>query len=76
MILEALSHYIQTQQRVEESALLKKFRLSQHGLAPMIEVLIRTGHVQKTVNRRGDRLIPKVFYSWHNVAVIPTTTIL
>lgn len=76
MILKRLSDYIETQQRVEEGTLLKHFRLQRNGLAPMIEILIRAGHIQKTINQRGDKLPPQVFYSWHKQQVIPITTLL
>lgn len=76
MILQRLSTYIKKLQRVEESQLLKAFRLNKNGLAPMIEILIRTGHVQKTVNRRGDTLSAQVFYSWQEHKLIPMTTII
>lgn len=76
MILKRLSEYIQTQQRVEEGVLLRKFRLSSNGLAPLIEVLIRSGNVQKTVNNRGDKLVAQVFYSWRSLKVIPMITVI
>jgi hypothetical protein len=76
MILKELSSYIQNHQRVEESVLLKHFRLQKSGLAPLIEILIRTGHVQKTVNNRGEHLPAQSFYSWRDVAVIPMTTLI
>ena len=76
MILKRLSTYIQTQQRVDEITLLTHFHLKQNGLAPMIEMLIRSGHVQKTVSSRGDRLPALVFYSWQQNQVIPMTVLL
>ncbi|TEW51319.1 FeoC-like transcriptional regulator [Psychromonas algicola] len=76
MILKALSDYIQTQQRVEEKDLLKHFRLKQSGLAPMIEILIAHGHIQKTINNRGENLPAQVFYSWKEVKVIPMTAVI
>lgn len=76
MVLQRLSTYIKTQQRVEESALLKAFHLKANGLAPMIEILIRNGHVQKTINDRGNTLPAQVFYTWQDRKVIPMTTML
>ena len=76
MVLQRLSTYIKSQQRVEESALLKAFHLKANGLAPMIEILIRNGHVQKTINNRGDKLPAQVFYTWQERKVIPMTTML
>tara|TARA_R110001583_G_scaffold34784_3_gene116405 strand:- start:1974 stop:2204 length:231 start_codon:yes stop_codon:yes gene_type:complete len=76
MILKRLSSVIETRQRVDENALLKEFKLHQNGLAPMIEILIRSGHVQKIVNKRGKSLPVQVFYSWHKTKVIPITTLL
>jgi hypothetical protein len=76
MVLQRLSTYIKKQQRVEEGTLLKAFRLTSSGLAPMIEILIRNGHVQKTINNRGATLPAQVFYSWQERKVIPMTTVL
>ncbi|WP_137297326.1 FeoC-like transcriptional regulator [Psychromonas sp. SP041] len=76
MILKRLSTYIKTQQRVDEVTLLKHFHLKQNGLAPMIEILIGSGHVQKTVSRRGEQLSAHVFYSWQENQVIPMTVLL
>ena len=76
MILKKISDYIQTQQRVEESVLLKHFRLQKNGLAPMMELLFTYGHVQRTINKRGNTLPPQVFYSWQESEVIPMTTVL
>lgn len=76
MILKRISTYIETHQRVAESALLKEFRLNERGLAPFVEMLIRNGNVQKTVVGRGDKLTAQVFYSWQTLKVIPMTTVL
>ena len=76
MILKNLSDYIQVQQRIEERDLLKHFRLTQSGLAPMIEILIAHGHIQKTINKRGEHLPALVFYSWKETKVIPMTAVL
>jgi len=76
MILKALSDYIQVEQRIDEKDLLKHFRLQQNGLAPMIEILIAHGHIQKTINKRGEKLPVQVFYSWKEVKVIPMTTVI
>jgi hypothetical protein len=76
MVLQRLSTYIKTQQRVEETTLLKAFHLKANGLAPMIEILIRNGHVQKTINNRGNKLPAQVFYTWQERKVIPMTTML
>ena len=76
MILKRLSNFIETRHRVDERALLKEFKLHKNGLAPMIEILIRSGHVQKTVNKRGENLPAQIFYSWYKTKVIPMTTVL
>lgn len=76
MILKALSNYIQRQQRVEERDLLKYFHLKESGLAPMIEILIGYGHIQKTINKRGKHMPALIFYSWKDIKVIPMTTVL
>ena len=76
MILKRLSAYIEIHQRVEESLLLKEFRLNDRGLGPFIDMLIKSGHVQKTVVGRGQKLAPQVFYSWQQMKVIPMTTMI
>jgi len=76
VILKSLSIYIQTQQRVDETTLLKHFHLKPNGLAPMVEMLIRSGHVQKTISGRGKRLSAQIFYSWQGNKVIPMTTFM
>jgi len=76
MILKKISDYIQVHQRVDESALLKHFRLNKNGLEPMIDILIRNGHIQRTISRRGEKLPAQVFYSWQETTVIPMTTVL
>lgn len=75
MILKNLSSYIQEQGRVSENTLLKKFRLSPNGLAPMIQVLINRGHIQKTVDISGGKVNASTFYSWHTATLIPMTTL-
>jgi len=71
MILTELLVYIETKQRVEETELLSYFHLQENGLAPMIERLMKTGHIQKTINSRGPSLPAKIFYSWQQNKVIP-----
>ena len=68
--------YIKTHQYVAENALLSAFHISREGIAPMLAVLIRHGHVQKIVNGRGDKLSAQVFYTWQENKVIPILTIL
>lgn len=76
MILKRLSAYIQAHQRVEESVLLKNFRMNKKRAAPFIEMLIRSGHIQKTVNRHGKLLLAKNVYSWRDVKGIPVTILI
>ena len=76
MILNALSKYIKNKQRVDENDLLKHFHLHANGLAPMMNILINHGHIQKTINGRGERLSVQVFYSWKEIKVIPMITLL
>ena len=42
----------------------------------MIEILIAHGHIQKTINKRGDNIPAQVFYSWKETKVIPMTAVL
>lgn len=76
MILQKISAYVQQAGRIEEKKLLTHFNLSSQGLAPMMAVLLKRGQIQKTVNQRGDKLPPEIFYSWCAVAQIPTVTVV
>ncbi|MGB5446437.1 MAG: FeoC-like transcriptional regulator [Psychromonas sp.] len=76
MILQAISDYIQNAQRVEENKLLKHFHLRQEGLAPMMAVLLKRGKIQKTINSRGSKLPPEIYYSWSEKQQIPMLTVI
>jgi len=76
MILQRITAYIKFHQRVEETLLLKEFHLHKSGLAPMMDVLIKTGKIQKTINTRGAKLSAQIFYTWQTRQVIPMTTLL
>jgi len=76
MILTDLLNYIKSKQRVEESVLLAHFHLHKNGLAPMMDVLIQHGHIQKTIHQRGDKLPTQVFYRWQATEMIAMTCIV
>ncbi len=76
MILQSITDYVKQAGRIEEKKLLKHFHLSCEGLAPMMAVLLKRGKIQKTVNQRGDKLPPEIFYSWSEIAQIPTLTVV
>ncbi|WP_354624945.1 FeoC-like transcriptional regulator [Psychromonas sp. MME2] len=76
MILQSLNDYIKAAKRVDEAVLLKHFRLTQEGLAPMMAVLLKRGYIQKTINQRGAKLTPIIYYSYVQVAQIPTLTVI
>ena len=76
MILQAISEYIKNAQRVEEGKLLKHFHLRQEGLAPMMAVLLKRGKIRKTINSRGDKLPPEIYYSWSENQQIPMMTVV
>jgi len=76
MILQSISDFIKNGGRVEETKLLNHFHLSSEGLAPMMAVLLKRGKIQKTVNRRGDKLPPVIYYSWALSVQIPTLTVI
>lgn len=76
MILHSLNEYIKKAKRVEQSCLLKHFHLSEEGLAPMIAVLLKRGYIQKTINQRGSKLPPEIYYSYVQIAQIPTLTVI
>ena len=76
MILQEISAYVKKAGRIEEKKLLKHFHLSREGLDPMMAVLLKRGKIQKTINQRGDRLPPEIYYSWTETAQIPTLTVI
>jgi len=76
MILQKISDYVKQAGRIEEKKLLSHFNLSREGLAPMMAVLLKRGKIQKTVNQRGEKLPPEIFYSWCAIAQIPTVTVV
>jgi DNA-binding PadR family transcriptional regulator len=76
MILQEISTYIEDAQRVEEKKLLKHFHLSHQGLEPMMAVLLKRGKIHKTINQRGSKLPPVIYYSWTETAQIPTLTVI
>ncbi len=76
MILQSLNDYIKAQQRVEESVLLKHFRLTESALQPMIALLIKRGKIHKTINERGDALPPEIFYSYSDSVQIPALSVV
>jgi len=76
MILQSISDYVKQAGRIEERKLLNHFHLSREGLAPMMAVLLKRGKIQKTINQRGDTLPPEIFYSWCEIAQIPTVAVV
>lgn len=76
MILQDISVYIKEGGRVKENKLLKHFHLSQEGLDPMMSVLLKRGKIHKTINQRGEKLSPKIYYSWTETAQIPTLIVI
>jgi hypothetical protein len=76
MILQEISDYVKEAGRIEENKLLKHFHLSSEGLEPMMSVLLKRGKIQKTINQRGGRLPPEIYYSWAENAQIPTLTVI
>lgn len=76
MILQSISNYVKQAGRIEEKKLLKHFHLSCEGLAPMMELLLKRGKIQKTVSQRGGKLPPEIFYSWREIAQIPTVSVV
>lgn len=76
MILSAISEYVKNTGRVEEKQLLKQFHLRKEGLSPMIAVLLKRGKIQKTINTRGKKLDPEIYYSWSEKPQIPTVTVV
>lgn len=76
MILQAIADYVKQAGRIEEKKLLNHFHLSSEGLAPMMAVLLKRGRIQKTINQRGAKLPPDIYYSWSETAQIPTLTVI
>ncbi|MFT4835411.1 MAG: hypothetical protein ACJAYB_001787 [Psychromonas sp.] len=63
MILSAILDYVKKTGRVEEKQLLKHFHLRVEALSPMMAVLLKRGKIQKTINNRGEKLNPEIYYS-------------
>jgi hypothetical protein len=76
MILQEISGFIKDAKRIEEKKLLKHFHLTHEGLEPMMAVLLKRGKIHKTINQRGTRLAPEIYYSWTEIAQIPTLTVI
>lgn len=76
MILQSIVDYILKQGRVEEHLLLAHFHLTQEGLAPMMEVLIKSGKIHKTIHSRGEKLSPLIYYRVASDAQIPSVSII
>ena len=76
MILSTISEYVKNAGRVEEKQLLKHFHLRAEGLAPMMAVLLKRGKIQKTINQRGEKLPPEIYYSWSEKQQIPMLTVV
>jgi len=76
MILSAISEYVENAGRIEEQQLLKHFHLSREGLSPMMAVLLKRAKIQKTLNKRGETLPAKIYYSWSEKQQIPMMTVV
>ncbi|HEY5716060.1 MAG TPA: FeoC-like transcriptional regulator [Psychromonas sp.] len=76
MILYSIIDYIKNAGRVEEGKLLKHFHISQQGLEPMMAVLLKRGKIKKTINNRGEKLPPEIYYSWSEKQQIPILTVV
>lgn len=76
MILSAISEYVKNAGRVEEKQLLKHFHIRTEGLSPMMAVLLKRGKIQKTINKRGEKLNPEIYYSWSEKQQIPMLTVV
>lgn len=76
MILLAMSEYVQNAGRVEEKQLLKHFHLRAEGLAPMMAVLLQRGKIHKTINQRGEKLDPEIYYTCSKKQQIPILTVV
>ncbi|MCG6200909.1 FeoC-like transcriptional regulator [Psychromonas antarctica] len=76
MILQAISDYVKQAGRIEEKKLLKHFHLSSEGLMPMMAVLLKRGKIHKTINQRGDKLPPEIYYSWTETVQIPAVSVV
>ncbi|MFT6926323.1 MAG: hypothetical protein ACJAZP_001933 [Psychromonas sp.] len=76
MILSTIAEYVKNAGRVEEKQLLKHFHLRVEGLSPMMAVLLKRGKIQKTINQRGEKLPPEIYYSWSEKQQIPMLTVV
>ncbi|KPU82055.1 hypothetical protein JI57_04965 [Psychromonas sp. PRT-SC03] len=75
MILDEIRVYVEVQGRVSERRLLTHFHLSEQGLAPMMEILLRRGKIHKTIDLRGGVCVKDVFYCYSDKKQIPIITL-
>lgn len=76
MILQSIYSYVLQAGRVEQSALLAHFHLSEQGLATLMAPLLKCAKIQKTVHQRGEKLAPSIYYSCPAKPQIPSITIV
>ncbi|MFO6422243.1 FeoC-like transcriptional regulator [Motilimonas sp. KMU-193] len=79
MILQKLKQDIQRAGRVSQKQLCQRYRISPHGVDAMLNILIKRGHVHKSMSIQAAKSCcgreNEVWYSWHDIAQIPTTEI-
>ena len=80
MILQKLKLEIQQAGRISQRQLCRRYRISPEGLDAMLSLLIKRGHVHKSMSEKASQSCGcgkenEVWYSWHDVAQIPTVEI-
>ncbi|MCE2570231.1 FeoC-like transcriptional regulator [Motilimonas eburnea] len=79
MILQKLKQEIQRAGKVSQKQLCQRYRISPHGVDAMLRILIKRGHVHKSMSARAAASCGgqgnEIWYSWHDIAQIPTTEI-
>lgn len=80
MILQKLQAELQDKGRLSQQQLCRSFRISPAGLDAMLAILIKRGHVHKSMAIEADHAChcqpqQKIWYSWHDTAQIATLEI-
>ncbi|RJG47727.1 FeoC-like transcriptional regulator [Motilimonas pumila] len=80
MILQKLQAELKRKGRLSQQQLCRTFRVSPTGLDAMLAILIKRGHVHKSMASEADtgcQCQPQrqVWYSWHDAAQIATLEI-
>ncbi len=79
MILQKLKQEIQGAGKISQQQLCQRYRISPSGIDAMLRLLIKRGHVHKSMSAKAAQTCcgktNEIWYSWHDIAQIPTIEI-